>query len=590
MFLITTADQRFWRTDEPILFLGEWCKIFSQRSVWEKLSYEVLPYHWDDRKKLYKDYLYLQKLYERILPLLSKCLNQIHDVDHSVRYWRIIIGPWLYYFIQVLYDRYQLIIYAERCGKVTDTLITKCEQGNCSPRDFREFDKWVETDQYNHYLYSRIIEYQNRFPFSIFEEETDIDAKATDTNNKKMPLFVNRTLRLFFTKLYEKLTNACSNKVTLVSVGLDTWDLVKLHLSLHQLPYLSSPTVIFQRSEIDLGLREKLSYSASDNEFEQMLFKMIKDQIPTVYMEDYHQANQLSLDSYPKRPELIVTSFAFNSNDTFKFWAAHHVDRGIKFVGTQHGGHDGTGLWSATEDHEIRIFYKFFTWGWKLNGNDNIKPFPSAKLNKASKSRPKRDGNILLVLCAIPRYSYHMYSIIVSASGFKAYLHEQYRFVSTLTDENKKLLLVRLYLHDYGWSQKDRWKTEFPEIECYLGNKSLMNQLNESRLFIGTYNATTYLETFAVNFPTVLFWNPEHWEIRPKAKPYFEELHRVGILHYTPESAAAKVNEISEDPISWWHQTEIQEAKDQFCFQFARTSDNWLREWRSELLNMAQNS
>jgi len=588
MFLITTADQRFWRSDEPILFLGEWCKLFSQRSVWENLSYEILPYHWDDRKKLYGDYLYLQKLYERILTLLSKCLNEIHGVDHSVRYWRIIIGPWLYYFIQVLYDRYQSITCAEKCGKVTDTLITKCEQRNDSPRDFLEFDKAVETDYYNQYLYSRIIEYTNRIPFNILEVETDTDTKTTDTNNKKGLLFVNRTLRLFFTKLYNKLTNAFSNKVAFVSVGLDSWDLVKLHLSLHQLPNLSPPPVILKRSKIDREMREKLSYRASDNEFEKLLFKMIKDQIPSVYIEDYHQAIKISLNAYPNRPKLIFTAFAFNSNDMFKFWTAHHVERGVKFAGTQHGGHYGTGLWSATEDHQRRIFDTFFTWGWKSNDHDNIKTLPAAKLNKFKKIHYKNNGNILLVLCCIPRYSYHMYSIIVASSGFNTYLNGQYRFVNCLSEKNKIILLVRLYHLDYEWSQKDRWKTEFPKIECYSGNKSIIDQLNESRLFIGTYNATTYLETFAANFPTVLFWNPEHWELRSSAKPYFEALHSVGILHYTPESAASKVNEISDDPISWWDQTEIQEAKDQFCFQFARTSDNWLREWRSELLNMVQ--
>ena len=45
MFLVTTADQRFWKTDEKILFLGEWCKIYNQRHIWSNLDYEVLPYH-----------------------------------------------------------------------------------------------------------------------------------------------------------------------------------------------------------------------------------------------------------------------------------------------------------------------------------------------------------------------------------------------------------------------------------------------------------------------------------------------------------------------------------------------------------------
>ena len=70
------------------------------------------------------------------------------------------------------------------------------------------------------------------------------------------------------------------------------------------------------------------------------------------------------------------------------------------------------------------------------------------------------------------------------------------------------------------------------------------------------------------------------------AQPYFDDLRRVGILHDTPESAAAKVNEIYKDPLSWWHSDEIQEVINRFCHQFARTSDKWLPQWKEELLKI----
>jgi len=94
--------------------------------------------------------------------------------------------------------------------------------------------------------------------------------------------------------------------------------------------------------------------------------------------------------------------------------------------------------------------------------------------------------------------------------------------------------------------------------------------MSESRLVIVTYIGTTYLEAFAANYPTILFWNPDHNEIRLSAKPYFDILRQVGILHDCPESAAEKVNEIYLGPLSWWLSSEVQEAKDKFCDQFAR--------------------
>lgn len=583
MFLITTADQRFWKTDQPILFLGEWCKLFSQRSIWEKFSYEVLPYHWDDRKKLYQDYLYLDNLYEQILLGLSECLNQIHNVEHTVRYWRIIIGPWLYYFIQVLYDRYQSILTAAECRKVTNTLISKCERRQWLPQDYREFLKWFVNDDYNYYLYSRIIEYTNRVPFDILEVKSNSNIHVKYVNSKKH-LFSFKKLLKYFIELYERFIPDCFNQIVLVSTYLNIWDLIKLQLSLKQFPCLLSPNVISPESNIDWDLREKLSYRSSGNEFEQLLSKIIKEQIPSIYVEGYAQMNQVSLAKYPQCPKVIFTGTASYSNEAFKFWAAYHVDQGVKLVGFQHGGLYGMGLWYSDENHEIRIYDQFYTWGWKSKAYGNIKPLSVAKLNKIKRNaRPKKDGMLLMVLSTMPRYSYHMYSAYVASSGTLAYFNDQYRFVRALSKKNQKLLLVRLYQHDYGWSQMDRWSYEFPEIECYLGNKSMLDQLNESRLFIGTYNATTYLETFTANFPTVLFWNPNHWELRPFAQPYFDELRHVGILHDTPESAARKVNQICDDPISWWQQSEIQAVKNQFCYQFARTSDNWLKEWKNEL-------
>ncbi|MDP7264751.1 MAG: hypothetical protein QGH39_04235, partial [Candidatus Thermoplasmatota archaeon] len=114
----------------------------------------------------------------------------------------------------------------------------------------------------------------------------------------------------------------------------------------------------------------------------------------------------------------------------------------------------------------------------------------------------------------------------------------------------------------------------------YFGKKTMYQQLNESRLCVGTYNSTTDLETLSGNYPTIIFFNPDHWELRKSAQPFFDDLRRVGIYHITPESAAAKVNEIYQDPISWWNSDKVQEVRSRFCRQFARTSETWISEWK----------
>ena len=72
MFLITTADERTWKKDEPLLFAGDWCKLYSRRHIWSKLNHKVLPYHWDDHTMRNSDYKYLQHLYDQYLIELAQ--------------------------------------------------------------------------------------------------------------------------------------------------------------------------------------------------------------------------------------------------------------------------------------------------------------------------------------------------------------------------------------------------------------------------------------------------------------------------------------------------------------------------------------
>ena len=74
----------------------------------------------------------------------------------------------------------------------------------------------------------------------------------------------------------------------------------------------------------------------------------------------------------------------------------------------------------------------------------------------------------------------------------------------------------------------------------------------------------TFLESFTMNVPTVMFWNPNHWELRDSAFPFFDMLKDVGILHDTPESAAEHVNAIWEDVDFWWESEILQETLKSF--------------------------
>ena len=191
MFLATTADQRFWKAGENVLFLGEWCKIYSQRHIWSKMNYKTLPYHWDDREKFHRDFLFVDQLYERCLPMLSDRLNKIHNVAHSTRYWRFIVGPWLFTLIGILYDRYLSICEAEKSKKVTNVLLPNPNSTDWVARDYLEFSYRTEnSDPFNQYLYYEIIRFSGNLFYETIDTPVSNLCKAPGSGLKKFPVKV----------------------------------------------------------------------------------------------------------------------------------------------------------------------------------------------------------------------------------------------------------------------------------------------------------------------------------------------------------------------------------------------------------------
>jgi putative transferase (TIGR04331 family) len=181
---------------------------------------------------------------------------------------------------------------------------------------------------------------------------------------------------------------------------------------------------------------------------------------------------------------------------------------------------------------------------------------------------------MLLVTSVMPRYSYVMGSFTVATAQIDSYLDDQYKFMRALHKDISKNVVVRLFKPDWVWEQDKRWREQFPDVNIDLGTSSIESLVKESRLYVATYNATTFLDSLSRNIPTIMFWNPNHWELRASSKPYFDKLMEVGIFHTNPEDAAKKVIEIWDDVQGWWGNPIKQEARNIFCYQFARIPEN----------------
>jgi putative transferase (TIGR04331 family) len=595
LFLATTADQRFWKKDERILFLGEWCKLFNQKSIWTQLEHEVLPYHWQSREKYFQDNIYLNQLYESWLSIVAENLNTVHNENHSREYWRIVIGVWLSCFIEIFYERYLSIRHVADSQKVTLTWVPHIEETNFTPKDTFTLSTWHSQDDYNLYLYSWLIKKINIIPVEVKSHLLQIKQVSSPYDGldelqqektglkRKIKWKIKNML-----EIYSRLLPKSCQDIVLVSLYARKQDLIKLQLALGQFPDLHAPYVKISEVDINPELRSKLVFPKGNDEFTSLLSQLIASQIPKSYLENYQELNKKSKFFFPKTPKVIVTSNAHYFNEGFKIWCAYHMEKGAQLIGVPHGSNYGTSLWSSYEDHEKKVAGHYLSWGWKDEKNSHVIPFPSIQLAGTQKQiRYDPKGGILWVGLSRPRYSAWFISVPRGCEILE-YIEEQKIFLRALDSKVKKILTMRPYHTDYGWSVEGRLIDDMPDLQFSDKKKTLNQELCKSRLCISTYNSSPILETLSANFPTIAFWDFNHWELRDTATPYFEDLVRVGIVHKTPASAASKVNEIYRDPMLWWLSPEVQEVKKRFCRQFARTSSTWVSDWKKELFRIAK--
>jgi putative transferase (TIGR04331 family) len=567
-FLITTADERMWRTDCPVLFLGEWCRLYDRRAVWEPLDAEVVPYHWDDRRKFDDDFTRLQLIYEDLLCRTSAALNAFHGTEKSIRYWRILVGPWLYVYIHVLFDRWTMVETAADTHDIDETLIADFPPEVTIAPDL--LSAAYSEVGWNQYLFDSAIEYQNKIPWRRHAAEGG--RVIPKLCARRMVRGIVRTaLRDVVSALLSQFTK--SDEAMIIRSYLPRREEMKLQLALGQVPKLWTPP----RSEAvppDMSRRRQFKIASNGTSaFCQFAASMIAKQIPTVYLEGYQRLKHAAeILPWPSRPRVIFTSNLFQYCEVFQEWAAEKTEAGHPLVIGQHGGFSGVGKRHPGEDHNVKVSDRYLAWAGQDEGPV---VYPAPILTNIGKrvATWNPSGNLLLVTVPIRLLALRNMSWPVGPNQSAKFVGEQLRFARALCESSRASLVVRI---DEAFDKKmrtfyvERWKDALPGVEIDPSTEPIENRLRQCRVFVYTYNSTGFLETLARNIPTVMFWNPWYFELRPSARPYFELLAKVQVYHEAPESAARHITQIWPDVAEWWNQPAVQQARRTFCEEYAR--------------------
>ena len=588
MFLATTALSEFWKKDEEVLFLGAWCLRYDRRSDWEHRKFQVLPCLWDDRERFYRAARYLDEYGERLLGHLADYLNAVHGLSKSHRYWRILIGPWLFHYLHALYDRYAHLAETFRQYPQVHTIVLGTDSFQV-PRDTLEAIELLTEDQFNLQLCSQVLHGMGyRFPAK------DLPGGAWSAREKRglsKNLSPRSLVRNILCRMGRAL-NGLNGKQRRIVLGdiysdwADVWAIAR-KTRFRAVPDVRPVEgVAVRRDAVFNEYRLGLGSLPATNEFEALFARSCVYTFPTLFLEGFAEGREQVQQTARSRPAVIVSASDWLFNEPFKFKAAEASEEGARLVAVQHGGGYGTYVFSPAELHERRLSDSFMAWGWAADDPEGCKNLPSPRLSHLAVIRQTPSGagsedTILFVSTNHPRYLYRFHSMPVSCQ-MNEYFAWELRFLSALPAQVLAAVLFREYSLDYGHSAKQRVADRFPGIR-WDDARSFRERLEESRLVVLDHRATGYLEALAFDVPTILFWNPLRWEARQEAEPYFDRLRKVGILWDSPEGAANKVCEVFENPSLWWESEPVQETRRDFTERYALSRGNWAECWAQAL-------
>jgi len=492
--------------DSTPLFLGNWCvNIFSDRNDF-KNEPVIIKHRWKDKERHNADYEYIEKLYERYLLIVSTRLNDLNGVNNSIQYWRILIGPWLMYMTIVFFERYHCLEDAIKKFDIVGCLKSNESIDRFIPNDMEDFNKFIGQDSWNFFVYSQIIDFL--IPNNDFEKLEYVKSKINkDKTGQTLKLFLLKILEFLFSFAAKSFLRSTitESKYLFLGTYLGFRDFIKLNFKTLQVPLydnISKP----QSSKIDFKLRLSLKIKKNkkknfENYFSEKLFLFL----PVIYLEGFVKLKcEYRNLVLPKNPSVIFTSATIYHRSLFMLYVAEKTNQGAKLILGQHGGLYITGKYHRQEKHEIKISDKFLTWG---NHNTNHKIVNVGMISKPKfYKRVSHPQKILIVLNSIPQYvgNLNTDNLIVR---FDEYIEECLNLCQLLfyNTKLKKNLTLGMYYHDYGWNEKQIFKTKLPDIKYEDTNFNIWKSIAKSKIVIFTYNSTGILELMALNSPILNF-------------------------------------------------------------------------------------
>lgn len=521
--------------------------------------------------QLQRELEFIREHRENLFRDLAGALNSTLQTNYSIRFWRIIVGPWVNNFVP--------FVLAELRPRAT---VPRQDIPREVPASFDDFSARTFLLRYA----------------ALVAQDACGSAGFEDVVASQHPLAKTRTVgwrRLLVAwakRLHWLLQGVLPGAPRVVvrdgyfpprcawRIWRRSWGRIRFD----RRDYDWCPDELRVDKALRMQLRAYLG--KCDREPEATIRKLIPLHLPRCYLEGFHALERKADKVFNRDPVVYFTCNAHWHDEIFKLNAARSVDAGARFIVGQHGANYGVVQDLLAEEFEREVSDRFTTWGW--SEDEHTVPLPAPKLVgvRERMGRPITDEIIFISTTTIANGAL---TDPYTAPLFDAYLAWQLRFIGALPQALRRRLRFRV-LRDWGRGFWEPLVRRFPEVmfeSAYQCNATFIERLAASRMFVCDYIGTSYAEALAANKPTVMFWDPQVMKVRQSAAPFMDALHAAAVLHYDPEAAAREVEKAYADVSGWWNEAQRVRAVSAFQRAFLRMSDDPSREWVDFLLHEA---
>tara|TARA_B110000858_G_C17807371_1_gene478820 strand:+ start:2549 stop:4321 length:1773 start_codon:yes stop_codon:yes gene_type:complete len=586
--IVLTKTDNFFKKNHKNTYLSRACFSYDLEKKLPNEIKKLSPHHWNDYDKLKKDKEYFNELIDRIFPALLFALNSLKKKKYSKKFWKILITHWLHSFIYINFDHWEMIRNLKLKEKKYFIDTFQINNEDIIPNTLEDYIRLFGSDAWRQIMLIKILKF--KFLKSKKKIEYLINNNLENDISKNRHIiekYQKNLIKKFIINSYNKIFGFIIKKQNFLIARsyLGRLNEILLNLKLFQLPTIFVPNIYTLSSKPSLEFRGKITLNfIPTNNFEKFLKKEIINQLPISFLEGFDEIeNKIKDLNFPETPKCIFVSNSHHKSVLSRY-CANNAENGCKIIHGQYGG--SYGQWDM---HWLEKYYKsisdiYLTWGW----TDHPNTYPLGMLRPLGPVRKEKKNykQLLMIGKTIKSYGYSLDSNSRACQS-KNYLNDCFLAIKNLRIDIKENLKIRLKPVGKGWEEKDRFKDLLSANKIDMGKESIFSVIKKTKIYFATYNGTGYLESLAMNIPTVLFSNPYDEKLRGDSLEYFKLLEDNKIYFKDPILATNHINQVWDDVNKWWLSEKVQSAREKFCLKYAKNNtkklDDIIKIFKKEL-------